>query len=170
MGKHHNTLGIAITATPDEIKKAYRKLCMIHHPDKGGNADTFLRVQEAYDSLTTIPVIAKAPVYRQHKPIKFNSYVNCYANYITSKGNVELHFTLQDMFNCRIIYGGRERYNWYLTFKSDYTIVIPKKFLIECNYTFTLDFTGMGSSEVTKYNFSWPDPRSKWQKFWDKIF
>ena len=33
----YNTLGISETSSELEIKKAYRKLSLEHHPDKGGN-------------------------------------------------------------------------------------------------------------------------------------
>ena len=48
---HYKTLGVNSTATPDEIKKAYRKLASLHHPDKGGNTAKFQEVQTAYDIL-----------------------------------------------------------------------------------------------------------------------
>ena len=48
---HYATLGIAKNATPDEIKKAYRKLASQHHPDKGGDKDKFQEIQAAYDVL-----------------------------------------------------------------------------------------------------------------------
>lgn len=48
---HYQTLGVAKTATPDEIKKAYRKLASQHHPDKGGDTATFQQIQTAYDTL-----------------------------------------------------------------------------------------------------------------------
>jgi curved DNA-binding protein len=49
---HYQTLGINRNATPDEIKKAYRKLASQHHPDKGGDTATFQRVEEAYRVLS----------------------------------------------------------------------------------------------------------------------
>ena len=47
------TLGISPNATEAEIKKAFRKLSKIHHPDKkGGSAEEFRKISEAYESLT----------------------------------------------------------------------------------------------------------------------
>jgi len=49
---HYKTLGVNSTAVPDEIKKAYRKMASLHHPDKGGNTAKFQEVQTAYDVLS----------------------------------------------------------------------------------------------------------------------
>lgn len=49
---HYETLGVSETATPDEIKKAYRKLAMQHHPDKGGDTNKFQEIQTAYNILS----------------------------------------------------------------------------------------------------------------------
>ena len=48
---HYQTLGVAKTATPDEIKKAYRKLASQHHPDKGGDPEMFKQISSAADTL-----------------------------------------------------------------------------------------------------------------------
>ena len=45
---HYDTLGVTKSATPDEIKRAYRKLASQHHPDKGGDTAKFQQVEEAY--------------------------------------------------------------------------------------------------------------------------
>jgi molecular chaperone DnaJ len=51
----YDSLGVKKTATPDEIKKAYRKLARQHHPDaNAGNKESeerFKEVQHAYDVL-----------------------------------------------------------------------------------------------------------------------
>ena len=51
MPDHYAALGVARTATPDEIKRAFRKLASQHHPDKGGNTQKFQEIQAAYDTL-----------------------------------------------------------------------------------------------------------------------
>lgn len=51
MTDHYQTLGVARTATTDEIKRAYRKLASQHHPDRGGDTQKFQEIQAAYDVL-----------------------------------------------------------------------------------------------------------------------
>lgn len=48
----YSVLGVARTATPEEIKRAYRKLASQHHPDKGGDTQRFQEVEEAYRILS----------------------------------------------------------------------------------------------------------------------
>ena len=52
---YYKTLGVSKTATEDEIRKAYRKLARVNHPDAKPNdlkaAETFKKIQEAYDVL-----------------------------------------------------------------------------------------------------------------------
>jgi DnaJ-class molecular chaperone len=52
MSDHYQTLGVSKTATPDEIKKAYRKLASKNHPDKGGDTAAFQKIEEAYRVLS----------------------------------------------------------------------------------------------------------------------
>ena len=48
---YYSILGVPKGASEEEIKKAYRKLAMQHHPDRGGDAAKFQQIQEAYDTL-----------------------------------------------------------------------------------------------------------------------
>lgn len=52
MSDHYSTLGINRGASPDEIKRAYRKMASQHHPDKGGDKNKFQAVEEAYRTLS----------------------------------------------------------------------------------------------------------------------
>ena len=51
MTDYYAALGVAKTATADEIKKAFRRLASQHHPDKGGDTAKFQAIQEAYATL-----------------------------------------------------------------------------------------------------------------------
>ena len=52
MTDHYATLGVARSASADEIKRAYRKLASQHHPDKGGDVKKFQEIEQAYRVLS----------------------------------------------------------------------------------------------------------------------
>ncbi|KAH9277597.1 Translocation protein SEC63 -like protein [Echinococcus granulosus] len=45
-------LSIHPDASKAEIKKAYKKLSLVHHPDRGGDEQKFIRIHKAYITLT----------------------------------------------------------------------------------------------------------------------
>ena len=92
---HYQTLGVSKNATPDEIKKAYRKLASQHHPDKGGDKARFQEIQSAYD------VLGDAEKKNQYdNPNPFNGQI--------PPGGFNFHFqgdNLSDLFSQ--VFGGR---------------------------------------------------------------
>mmetsp|Transcript_48446 Transcript_48446/g.105377 ORF Transcript_48446/g.105377 Transcript_48446/m.105377 type:complete len:511 (-) Transcript_48446:202-1734(-) len=50
--KFYKTLEVEKSAGESEIKKAYRKLAVKHHPDKGGDPEKFKEVTRAYEVLS----------------------------------------------------------------------------------------------------------------------
>lgn len=50
--KLYDTLGVSKNADDKEIRKAYRKLAVKHHPDKGGDEKQFKEISAAYEILS----------------------------------------------------------------------------------------------------------------------
>lgn len=53
MENSYKTLGVDPSASTEEIKRAYKKLAMQHHPDRGGNVNKFQEISEAYQKITS---------------------------------------------------------------------------------------------------------------------
>lgn len=49
---YYSILGVGKSASSEDIKAAYRKLAMKHHPDRGGDAKKFQEISEAYETLS----------------------------------------------------------------------------------------------------------------------
>lgn len=48
---HYATLGLSKSATEADIKTAFKKLALLHHPDRGGDTQQFSAINEAYEVL-----------------------------------------------------------------------------------------------------------------------
>ena len=77
---YYQILGVSNTASDEEIKKSYRKLAMKHHPDRGGDAAEFQRIQEAYSVLSDPQ---KRHEYDNPQPQGFSQH------FYSSSGNFE---------------------------------------------------------------------------------
>jgi DnaJ-class molecular chaperone len=49
---YYDILGVSDNADETEIKKAYRSLSLKHHPDRGGDAEKFKEMSEAFQTLS----------------------------------------------------------------------------------------------------------------------
>lgn len=79
----YQILGVPDTASRDEIKKAYRRLAALHHPDKGGDTAKFQSITQAYNTLGDESLRAQYD-YQKHNT----------ANYTNNTG---FHFNSEDM-------------------------------------------------------------------------
>jgi len=50
--KYYDLLGVEKDATESQIKKAYRKLALQNHPDRGGDPEKFKAISQAYEVLS----------------------------------------------------------------------------------------------------------------------
>ena len=48
---YYSILGVNRDASDKELKSAYKKASMQHHPDRGGNEEKFKQINEAYSTL-----------------------------------------------------------------------------------------------------------------------
>jgi len=68
---YYQILGVSRNASPQEIKKAYKKQAMEHHPDRGGDHNKFAEINSAYEVLSNAD---KKAAYDNPQPqFNFNS-------------------------------------------------------------------------------------------------
>lgn len=54
MNTHYKVLGLVPTASPDEIKRAFRKLAFKYHPDRNESPTAAARIREIYQAYTIL--------------------------------------------------------------------------------------------------------------------
>ena len=52
--EYYDILQIEPPVNYDDLKKAYRKMSLKTHPDKGGSSDDFIKVKNAYEDLLMV--------------------------------------------------------------------------------------------------------------------
>jgi len=82
---YYSILGVNKNASQDEIKKAYRRLAMQHHPDRGGDPEKLKKINEAYDTLKN--------------PTKKQNYDNPQPRYDSSRAQNPFGHDVNDFFN-----------------------------------------------------------------------
>lgn len=97
---YYQILGVDRSASDADIKKAYRTLAMQHHPDRGGNAEEFQKISEAYATLSD--------------PQKRSDYDNPQPNYQNFGGG---QFNFDDISGFEQFFGGNNPFESIFGFR-----------------------------------------------------
>jgi DnaJ-class molecular chaperone len=73
---YYKILGVEKTATTDEIKKAYRKLALKYHPDRGGDSETAKKFNEINEAYQVLSDSQKRSQYDQYGRTDFSAGAN----------------------------------------------------------------------------------------------
>lgn len=165
MSVYHNILGVPANAGKDDIKKAYRKLCMVHHPDKGGNPNKFLKIKEAYEALSVFDPNKTHNIH--HEEIVYSADL-LRKEYIPFTGSLDYMYILNGISLAYIQFKGEVLESWILSDCNFKSFIISKKTLIKCNYSFTITFVTKNAT-IIEHSYSYKDPRNKITKFWDHL-
>lgn len=118
---HYTVLQLKVNCTLEEIKASYRRLAKQYHPDKGGDNDKFLLVQEAYDILSDSKKRKEYDLSFHVK--KKTSTVKTPKNSVRVDSTIDLHISLDDLLKKE----GVTVDNVYIPLPKYYTQVIEFK-------------------------------------------
>src|SRR3989344_2106609 len=85
---YYAVLGIDKGASPEDVKRAFRKLAHKYHPDKGGDTEKFKELNEAYSILSD-----------EKKRKEYDTYGNVFSGAGTGGGGFESNFDFGNFTN-----------------------------------------------------------------------
>ena len=106
----YEILELTKEASEDDIKKAYKKLAMKHHPDKGGNAENFKKINEAFKILGDPQLREKYDNQSNPKNINFEEFFNQF-NFFKDFNPFSVHKSPKILKHFEIILTLEEMYN-----------------------------------------------------------
>ncbi len=62
---YHKVLGVSRNAKKEEIRRAYRRLALIYHPDRNKDADAGERFKEINEAYRVLTGLEKAPMHAE---------------------------------------------------------------------------------------------------------
>lgn len=91
---YYDILGVSKSASAEEIKSAFRKKAHEHHPDKGGNAEKFKELNEAYQVLGNAE---KRQRYDQFGSAAFNQGGSGFNGFSGFQNGAGMNFDFEDL-------------------------------------------------------------------------
>lgn len=97
---YYDILNVSKDASQEEIKQSYKKLILKHHPDKGGNQETFHKIQEAYETLGNSEkrMIYDRPPMKNIN-INFNGhFMNIFQQFNKPLVHIKIYTTFEELY------------------------------------------------------------------------
>jgi len=120
--KDYSILGLKYNVSFEEVRAAYHRLALKHHPDKGGNPIEFQKINEAYLN------ISNRKIKQDQKEEEFEEETTDISNYVMSKSDIkkyEDHLVYKKYFQMK--------HNYHDTY-YDREIIRPFKLFFNINY------------------------------------
>jgi curved DNA-binding protein len=130
MTDYYQTLGVSENASPDEIKKAYRKLANQHHPDKGGDQAKFKDISVAYENLSDPQKKAEYDQQRMYGGMPGGGFGN----------GTQFHFNTGNPFGD--IFGGASPFGDIFGHMRGRQMQRNRDLNIQCSVSFVDSYTG----------------------------
>lgn len=121
----YDVLNVSKNVSDKDLKKAYKKLAVKHHPDKGGNEEEFKKISEAYSILSDSEKRKKYDMFGTYEDSPnqmpdfqemfssmfqggegFSGFFGARQQNLQKKGkdkNINLSVTLEEVFNGKVI-------------------------------------------------------------------
>jgi curved DNA-binding protein len=133
MTNPYSVLGIERNASSDDIKKAYKKLAKLYHPDINPNGkEKFAEIQEAYETLTNKPSYSTNSQYAPDIDLdKIFGRFNFGRKEIVRIVNVTVNLTLEE------IHQGCEKIVQFDATKTK--LSIPAGTISNCSFSLNID-------------------------------
>lgn len=97
MKNPHQVLGVPQNASEDDIKKAFKKLAILNHPDKGGDPEKFKQINNAYISLSQPNQDPRTSQFHDVSHM-FNMFHHFQSSQQVFRRNVEIRISLEDIY------------------------------------------------------------------------
>ena len=106
--KLYDILEVPITASIDEIKKAFKKLAIKYHPDKNNNPDANQKFQDINNAYQILSDPDKKQLYdntgstSDNQQINFNDFVNLFNQQFGNREpniEIKMNVTIKEIFN-----------------------------------------------------------------------
>ena len=124
---YYDILGLPRGAKPQDIKTAYRKLAMEHHPDRGGDEATFQKISQAYEILSD-----------PNRRARYDDEINLQAQFSSGQ-----HRSFEDIHNVfNDIFGGNRGFQFDFGRRHGATRAKNLDLNIKCKITLLDSFTG----------------------------